>query len=386
MKNMTGGPLQGVRVVEVASVVMGPFAGRVMAQLGAEVIRVEPPVGDVIRRSGQSIHPGMTGTSMSLGDGKRSIAIDLTSDEGAAELVHLIRSADLVLTNHLPKRRVRFGLDWESVKAVNPRAILCTAQGFATGSPQENVPAYDDTVQAASGTCDIYRKSVGEPRFSPYIMADKVSGLVIAYSCMAALYAREATGHAQWVDVPMVDVMTDFNLIEQMNDFTFIPPLGPAGWHRTLAPERRPHKATDGYVCVLPYSDSDWKAFLSLAGVVDSASDGVPYPSNSDRSRNPAAVQDLIATYVSVRSVEEVVEECAAAQIPVQRVNTIEALTEDPYLRGRGTVFPFEHPTEGPIWRTRPNIQFSETPPGVVSPATRVDEDRSGLTWLERGE
>lgn len=373
------GPLAGVTVLEVSSVVMAPMAGRIMAKLGAQVIRVEPPQGDVIRRTGAARHEGMTGAALALGDGKLNIAVDLRTEAGRTELRKLIARSDIVITNHLPKRRPGFGLDWESVREIDETTILCTAQGYSSLSARADVPAYDDTVQAAAGTCDIYAKSDGVPRYAPYVMADKICGLTMVYSVLAALHYRDRTGEGQWVDVPMVDVMADFNLIEQLNDYTFEPALGAAGWHRTLAPARKPHPTQDGWICVLPYTDQNWKDFLHLAGVVTTKNGTVPFPTNRDRNAHTEAVQGIIADYAATRSLAQIVRECSEIGVPVQPVNTIESLMQDPYLRSRDTVELIEHPSEGRIWRSTPNVGFSASPLGSVRVAGSVDQDRDEI-------
>ncbi|WP_150109985.1 CaiB/BaiF CoA transferase family protein [Crystallibacter crystallopoietes] len=373
------GPLAGVTVLEVSSVVMAPMAGRIMAKLGAQVIRVEPPQGDVIRRTGAARHESMTGAALALGDGKLNIAVNLRTEAGRAELRRLIVRSDVVITNHLPKRRPGFGLDWESVREIDDTTILCTAQGYSSLSELADVPAYDDTVQAAAGTCDIYAKSDGVPRYAPYVMADKICGLTIVYSILAALHHRDRTGQGQWVDVPMVDVMADFNLIEQLNDYTFEPALGAAGWHRTLAPARKPHPAQNGWICILPYTDQNWRDFLHLAGVAATTDQTVPFPTNRDRNIHTEAVQGIIADYAATKSIEEIVRECTTIGIPAQPVHTIESLMTDPYLRSRDTVELIDHPSEGKVWRSTPNIGFSATPLAPVRYAGKVDQDRDEI-------
>lgn len=372
------GPLAGVKVAEISSVVMAPMAGRLLAKLGATVVKVEPPQGDVVRHIGARVAPGMSGTAHSLGDGKYNIAIDMGTEEGLEELRGVLGSADIILTNHLPARRRRFGLDWESVRAINPQAILCTAQGYASDSAMADTPAYDDTVQAASGVCDIYSKSEGRPRYAPYVMADKVCALTIVYSVLAALHHRSTHQRGQWVDVPMVDVMVDFNLAEQLNEFSFIPPRGPAGWHRTLAPSRRPHRCLDGWVCVLPYSDRNWSDFLRIAGK-DLHTEKVPFPSNQERNDNMEDVQSVIADYAAGRTTQEILRECGSAGVPVQPVRTLESLVEDDYLRERGTIQETRHPMGHSYFRTTPNISFSGSPLQPVRPATSVDADREDV-------
>ena len=373
------GPLAGVRVAEISSVVMAPMAGRLLAKLGATVVKVEPPRGDVVRRIGASVAPGMSGAAHSLGDGKYNIAIDMSTEEGLAELRGILGSSDIIVTNHLPARRRRFGLDWESVRAIDPRTILCTAQGYAGDSAMADTPAYDDTVQAASGVCDIYSKSEGRPRYAPYVMADKICALTIVYSVLAALHHRDTHGRGQWVDVPMVDVMVDFNLAEQLNEFSFLPPRGPAGWHRTLAPGRRPHRCVDGWVCVLPYSDRNWSDFLRIAGV-DYDAENVPFATNQERNDHMENVQAIIADYAVRRTTREILDECGAAGVPAQPVRTLESLVEDDYLRERGTVQETRHPLGHSYFRTTPNISFSDSPLRPVRPATSVDADREEVT------
>lgn len=369
----TEGPLAGVTVLEISTVVMAPFAGRILAQLGARVVKMEPPGGDPLR--GSAVPPGksMSGTVLILNEGKKSIQVDARTDEGQATLRDLIRKADIVLTNLLPSRRIKYGLDWDDVSAINPRVILCTAQGYGSESPLADRPAYDDTIQAASGLCDINRHAVGYPAYAPFIMADKVSGMAMVYSILAALYRRSQDGQGQWVDVPMLDVMADFNSIEQLNDYAFEPPEGAAGWHRTIDPERKPHPCVDGWVCVLPYTNRDWSEFADLAGrpdLVDDPRSSTP----AARARNIAFTQGAIAAYCEGKSVEEVLTACTARRIPCQDVATLESLTTNPYLLDRGSMTLISHPSEGTYWSPRPGIRFSGTPLGDVTPAPTLDE------------
>ncbi|MGO2859559.1 MAG: CaiB/BaiF CoA transferase family protein [Brevibacterium sp.] len=377
------GPLDGLLVLEVATVIMAPMAGRLLAKLGADVIRVEAPAGDVIRRSGQSRSPGMPGVALSLGDGKRNITLDLKKSDDLETMSQLIKIADMVITNHLPHQREKFALDWGSVSALNPRCILVTAQGFSSDSDSANVPAYDDTIQAASGLSDIYRKSSGTPRYAPYVIADKVCGLSMVYAGLAAVHRRNIAGVGQWVDVPMLDVMADFNLIEQLNDYSFEPPLGEAGWHRTINPARHPHQTKDGWMCILPYSDANWRTFLGLVDPVYSQPEvDIPLPTNRDRNAHVEEMQKIIGEFAEARTNEEVIADCHRSGIPAQAVVTVEDLTTDSYLRGRGSIEMVDNPNAGHHWRTSPNIGYSESPIQPVRPAARIDEDRDTVLAL----
>lgn len=375
------GPLDGLVVVEIATVIMGPLAGRLFAKLGADVIHVEAPGGDVIRRSGQSRNRGMSAAALSLGDGKKNITLDFSDQADQSTLEELIGVADIIVTNYLPRQRQKFGFDWESVAELNPQCVLITAQGFSSTSPEGDQPAYDDIIQAASGLSDVYRKSLGRPQYAPYVVADKVSALSMVYSGLAAIHRRHITGLGQWVDVPMFDVMSDFNMVEQLNDYAFSPPLGDAGWHRTINPARRPHSTTDGWVCVLPYNDRQWEDFLAIDNPAIN-SDNVPFPTNRDRNSHVEETQALIAEFSAQRTTAEVVDLCRAHGVPAQAVNTVEDLVDDDYLKERGTVELVNHPTEGRYWRTTPNVGFSESPLQPVDFASPADGDRNEIMTL----
>lgn len=374
------GPLTGVRVLEVATVIMAPLAGRQLAKLGAEVVKVEPVSGDVIRKSGQSRANGQTGTSLNVNDGKRSVALSFSSPEDLDLLKHLIEECDILITNQLPRRREKYGLDWPAVSKINPRCILVTGQGFATESEYANVPAYDDTIQAASGVCDVYQLSTGTPKYAPYIMADKVVGLTMTYAAIAALYRREITGVGQWVDVPMFDTMVDFNMIEQLSDFAFDPPAGDPGWPRTVNPHRRPHATADGWICIIPYSDQNWRDFLVLAGKQPQGETEAVYLStNKERNAHVEEMQNIIAEYASERTTAQIEVELSEFNIPVQRVNTLEDLVSNEYLNQRNTVEHVERPDVGKYWRTSPNMHFSESPLSPPRTSSATNDDKQSI-------
>jgi len=379
-KEIPSGPLTGVRVLEVATVIMAPLAGRQLAKLGAEVVKVEPVSGDVIRKSGQSRANGQTGTSLNVNDGKRSVALSFSSPEDIDLLKHLIEECDILITNQLPRRREKYGLDWPAVSKINPRCILVTGQGFATESEYANVPAYDDTIQAASGVCDVYQLSTGTPKYAPYIMADKVVGLTMTYAAIAALYRREITGVGQWVDVPMFDTMVDFNMIEQLSDFAFDPPAGDPGWPRTVNPHRRPHATADGWICIIPYSDQNWRDFLVLAGKQPQGETEAVYLStNKERNAHVEEMQNIIAEYASERTTAQIEVELSEFNIPVQRVNTLEDLVSNEYLNQRNTVEHVERPDVGKYWRTSPNMHFSESPLSPPRTSSATNDDKQSI-------
>ncbi|WP_236795571.1 CaiB/BaiF CoA-transferase family protein [Amycolatopsis sp. GM8] len=363
-----GGPLAGIVVIDCTSVVMGPYATSLLADLGAEVIKVEPPAGDVGRRIGPKAADGLSALSLRLLRNKTSVVLDLAADDGRRRLTDLVAGADAVVTNILPSARARLGLDYDSLAAVRPDVVLCTGQAYSSHSDRRDVSGYDDTVQALSGMADSYRLRSGEPAYSPSITADKTCGLLMALATVSALYSRLRDGAGQWVDVPMVDNMAAFNLVEHLGGHAFDPPRGDVGWARSLAPGRRPHPASDGWVCVMPYTDGDWRRFVVLAGREDLLDDP-RFATVGQRSDRSDEVQAVIAGFVAARTVAEVVSSCQGAKIACAPVRTLDSLVDDDYLRERRTVETLEHPTSGHYRNVRLPLDFSRTPLGDDAPA-----------------
>lgn len=374
-------PLDGVTVLEMGTVIMVPYAGKVLRDLGAEVIKAEPPGGDIARRIGLLGSGGSSVLTMNLNAGKRSIVVDAQTAPGRTVLNGLVAWADIIITNLLPQRRERFGLSWEHVSAVNPAAVLVTGQGFASDSDHADVPAYDDIIQAASGVSDTYRLRDGAPRYSPYVVADKVCGMTMAQSALAALHRRAVDGRGCWVDVPMVDTMAAFTLVEHMGGTTFDPPSGDVGWSRVLAPEHRPHPTLDGWVCVMPYTDTNWQRFCELIG----RPDYLTHPqvaTNRDRSADPTMYEQILADYAATRTCAQIEEECSARGIPAQRVTRVDDLVQDPYLSGRPVLTRARHSREGDyIHASSPAVFHGlARPEPVDSPA--LDADRQEILDL----
>lgn len=374
-------PLAGVTVLEVGTVIMAPYAGKVLRDLGADVIKAEPPGGDIGRRIGLTGPGGTSVLAMNLNAGKRSIVVDARAPAGRRVMDRLLAWADIVLTNTLPARREEFGLSWDHVRSVNARAILVTGQGYASDSAQGDSPAYDDIVQAASGLADTYRLRDGEPRYSPYVVADKVCGMTMAQSALAALHRRSVDGEGCWVDVPMVDTMAAFTLVEHMGGATLDPPEGDVGWSRVLAPEHRPHPALDGWVCVMPYTDANWRRFCALI----ERPDYLTHPrvaTNRDRSADPTLYEQILADYAAPRTCAQIEAECAAAGIPVSRVSRIDGLTDDPYLAARPLLTRAHHEREGDyVHVSGPAVFHGRERPGPADSAA-LDGDRREVLAL----
>lgn len=370
--------LDGLKILELGTVIMAPYAGKILADFGADVIKVEQPGGDIGRRIGLTGDSGTSVLTLNLNANKRSIEIDMGCREGRDLLADLIRWSDAIITNLLPRRRARYGLDWETVHGINPQTILCTAQGFSSFSPERDRPAYDDIVQAGSGLSDTYRLRDGQPAYSPNVVADKVCGMTMAQAVLAALHGSRTTGRGTWVDVPMIDTMAAFTLVEHLGGQTYRPPRGDVGWSRVLTPEHRPHRALDGYVCVMPYTDRNWYDFCLLIGRPDYL-DHPDLATNQARTRNPVAYEAVLAEYVAPRTCEQIRQECDSVLIPVQKVVRIDELTGDGYLAESPMLARRHHPTEGEYIHVGSPVTFSDHPRPPIREASQLDADRADI-------
>jgi crotonobetainyl-CoA:carnitine CoA-transferase CaiB-like acyl-CoA transferase len=261
------GPLQGIRVLDLTTVVMGPYACQLMGDYGADVIKVEPPDGDVMRLSGPMKRPGMGHLFLSTNRSKRSIVIDLKTPEGREPLLRLAKQTDVLLYNIRPQAMARLGVGYEDLRAVNPRLVYVGALGFSQRGPYRARPAYDDLIQRMSGIPWLSLKAgSAEPRYAPVILADRIVGLQVAFAAMAALRHRDVSGEGQRVDVPMFENLLTIVLGEHLAGSLFEPAIAEAGYQRSLAHNRRPHRTLDGYICTLVYTDKHWRSFFAAIG------------------------------------------------------------------------------------------------------------------------
>lgn len=376
------GPLAGLRVLDITSVIMGPYATAQLGDMGADVIKVEPPTGDVARRLGPSRNPGMSAITLNLGRNKRSAVLDRGDEADLERLAELIATCHIVITNLRPGSRRRLGLDWPEVHRANPAAILCTAQAFASQSEKGDEPAYDDVIQAVSGMSDLYRRAWGTPGLSPSVLADKICGLVIVNCVLAALHSRASTGQGQWVDVPMADTMLAFNLVEHLAGRTFEPPIGGIGWSRTLVSERRPHQAVDGWICVMPYTDQNWIDFFGAAGRPDLAADS-RFADSGARHENSVDLQRELANLISQRTVSEWLRHCRRRGIAAQPVLDLDEIDQNSYYAARHALIDARHPTEGDYKLIRFPADFSATPITDYRPASPIGPHLATIGWLE---
>jgi len=354
-----GGPLAGVRVVDLTTVVVGPICTRTLADYGADVIKVEAPGGDLLRTMAEgSRHPGMSGKFINFNRNKRSIVLDLKKPEGHAALLRLIGRTDVFVSNVRPEALARAGLDPASLAAKYPRLIHCSILAFGRDGRYFNRPAYDPVVQSLSGVAGTLARATGEPRFVPMVMSDHVSGLIAAQCIGFALYRREKTGKGEAIDVPMLENMASFVASEHLGAMTFDPPVGPSGDGRLLSPDYRPLPTQDGYITVRPNTNAQAFAFFDAIGRPELKTDP-RFDSAASRTRNAKAYFQVQREGLGGRTTDEWVELFDKLDVPAARYNSIDDLLTDPHLKDVGFFKEEDHPSEGKIRRTRLANVFS---------------------------
>src|SRR5260221_121316 len=261
------GPLEGVRVLDLTTVVMGPFATQILGDFGADVIKVEPPDGDVIRSAWPFRNPGMGSIFLNTNRNKRSVVLDLKQPAALEAFLLLAKKADVLVYNVRPQAMARLKLSYEEVKKANPKIIYVGCFGYSQRGPNAAKAAYDDMIQGACGIpWLLHKQGASQPRYAPMIVADRSVDQQVASAVSAALYYREKSGKGQRIDVPMYEHLLQMILGDHLGGYTFEPPHGPPGYIRILSPDRRPFETRDGYVCALIYNDKQWKGFLQVIG------------------------------------------------------------------------------------------------------------------------
>jgi crotonobetainyl-CoA:carnitine CoA-transferase CaiB-like acyl-CoA transferase len=344
MPSTTTGPLHGVRVLDLSSVVMGPLATQILGDLGADVITVEDPRGTLIRVMTPGPVPQLSGIALNLLRNKRNIVLDLKDPADRERALDIAATVDIVITNLRPGTLRRLRLTYEDVAAVRPDIVYCQAQGYPTDSAQADAPAYDDVIQAGSGIPDTFRRQGGDPVLVPTLVADKVSGLTIAYAVLAAFIHRERTGEGQRVEVPMIDVLTAFTLVEHAGAATAVPPQGPPGYPRILNAERQPQRTADGWINVLAYTRKNYEDLFREGGRPELVEDERILSARA-RIANADSLYRDVAGILTQRSTAEWLDFCDEAGIPASAIPTLEelvdALPEDDHpLAGRYKVIP----------------------------------------------
>jgi crotonobetainyl-CoA:carnitine CoA-transferase CaiB-like acyl-CoA transferase len=370
-----GAPLEGVKIVEMTSVVLGPYACQMLGDLGADIIKIEPPGGDTNRNLGPyRTHSDMASLFVGCNRNKRSIVLDLKSPRGKEVALKLIADTDVVVHNFRPGAMHRLGMDYEQVKSVKPDIIYCATYGYSKKGPYGSKGALDDSIQAASGIAALNEMVLGEPRYLPTVVADKTTALFVVQAVLAALLHKEKTGEGQEIEVPMFESLASFVMVEHLWGQTFEPPIGKAGYVRLMAEHRKPYRCADGlYLAVLPYWDAHWRTFCELSGNPELADD----PRFIDMKTRLKNINDSYAAtgaIIATRPRQEWLDLFGNTNVPMMVVNGLDDLVHDPHLEASGFWREFDHPDEGRIRMTAPPINLSQTPASIRRLAPRLGE------------
>ena len=339
-------PLDGIRILDLSTVVLGPYASQILAEYGAEVIKIETPEGDSTRRTGPSTEEGMGAIFLGVNRGKKSVVLDLKKADGRETLLKLVDSADVLMHSIRPQKLSAIGLDPKTLRIRNPKLVYVGLHGFAEDGPYGGMPAYDDIIQGLSGCAGLMERQSGTAQYYPTIAADKISGLVAAHAILAALFKRERSGEGSFVEVPMLESMVAFNLVEHMYGNHFDPPLAAPGYPRLLNPYRKPFRTLDGYLCAMPYTDQHWKRFFIEAGEPALAEDP-RFANISLRTKNIEALYEIADRIIPTRTTAQWLEVCARLEIPASRMNRLEDLQADEHLAATGFFHTIEDPAMG---------------------------------------
>jgi len=355
------GPLKGVRILDLTSVVMGPYAMQILGDMGADIIKVESPQGDIMRHMGRGRSPAMGPIHLAVNRNKRSLVLDLKQESAKAVLAKLIPTADVFIHTMRPSAIEGLGFGYERVRALKSSIVYCGAYGFGKDGPYASKAAYDDIIQGMSGMCGINTHLAGKPQYSPTILCDKIGGLTIAYAILGALFHQLRSGEGQFVEVPMFETMVSFLLIEHLWDRVHDSKHGQAGYPRILTQLRKPHQTKNGYLCVVPYTDKNWRDLFELGGRPELAKDE-RYATATGRSLNYETLFPLLAEIMSERTSEEWLADMGRLNIAVGPVNTLEDLFEDPHLAAVGAFVKVQHLSEGELTLVNAPVRYSATP------------------------
>ena len=370
-RNKPAGPLAGVRILDLSSIVLGPLATLPLAGLGADVIKIEAPEGDNVREAGVMRHEGggMGHVFMHNNRGKRSLVLDLKQPAARAVLLRLAQDADVLLSNIRPAAMKRLGLDYAALQALNPRLVYVNACGFSARGPYADRPAYDDLIQGATAIPWLMQQyGSAKPAYAPVSLADRVTGLHVVYAITAALFARERSGKGQEVEVAMFESVAHFVLADHLAGRSFVPDEGESGYDRLLSHDRAPYRTKDGYLCVLIYNDKHWRNFFAAIGHPELFADP-RFSTQRRRSRNIRAVYAWVASVMPTRTTAERQGLLDKADIPHQTINSIDDLLDDPHLRATGFIGEDEQPGQGRVRTLGNPTSWSGTPLGPMRPA-----------------
>jgi crotonobetainyl-CoA:carnitine CoA-transferase CaiB-like acyl-CoA transferase len=380
--------LEGIRIIDLTTVIFGPYATQMLADLGADVIKIESAQGDTPRYMGQfKTTPFMGGTHLTVNRGKKSVVLNLKTPEDAAVLRELLATADIFVHNVRAKAITKLGFGYDAVKAIKPDIIYAHFTGFSQDGPWKDLPAYDDVIQAATGTTSLLSKVDGnpKPRYLPSLIADKVSGTYGAQAMLAALVHKLRTGEGQHVEVPMLDCFASFMLTEHLQDSVFEPPLGPPGYPRQLDPERQPFPTADGHIVIVPYTDAKVVQLFTLLGNPEFLTQP-PFDTPMGRFQNMTPIYAQIAQLTPAKSSADWIALLTEHDLPAMPIADLDEVFDNPHLKATGFFQLAEHPTEGMIRQMRPPVRYSVDPDRPIGFAPTLGEHNDEIKNKGDGE
>ncbi|MBM3514105.1 MAG: CoA transferase [Alphaproteobacteria bacterium] len=356
------GPLHGIRVLELTSVVLGPWAAQILGDMGADIIKIEAPHGDSNRNLGASrATKNMAALYLTCNRNKRSLVLDLKQESAKAALRALIKTADVFFHNNRPQTMEKLGFDYAKVRAINPKIVYCGAYGYRKDGPYGERGALDDSIQAVSGIAMLNKMVLGEPRYLPTIVADKTTAITSVYGILGALFHRERTGEGQELEIPMYETLVNYVMAEHLWGKTFDPPLGPAGYVRLMSQERKPYPTKDGFIAILPYLDAHWETFCKKSGRTDLLEDP-RFTTLAKRVANIDQTYQETAKTMATRTTKEWIDIFGETSVPTIVVNTLDDLVTDEHLVATGFWKTINHPTEGKLRTPAFPVNYSATP------------------------
>jgi len=375
------GPLNGIRIIDLSSTLMGPYASQILGDLGAEVIKVEPPQGDVVRNVGASKNNGMGALFLNNNRSKKSIQIDLKKEEGRNLLTHMIERADVLMYNMRPQAMSRLGLTYEKLKKINPQLIYAGMHGFGCNGPYANRPAYDDLIQAASGLAHLYtyRDSNKQPAYVPNAISDRVGAFMAVIAILSALWERTISQKGQELQIPMFESMVHFVLSDHLDGLSFDPPLNDGGYMRQLSKYRKPYRTKDGFIGVLFYTDEHWQRFFQAIGQPEIFFSDPRYKSMESRQKYVDEIYAELEKIFVEDTTQYWMRLLIKADVPAMPLNDFKGLLNDPHLKAIDFFRLEKHPTEGVVRTMNVPMNFSRTKPKPKKLAPTLGEDTANV-------
>lgn len=369
------GPLEGLRILDMTSVLMGPFATQLLADMGADVIKVESPEGDTVRHLGPMRNPGMSAGFLHVNRNKRSIVLDLKNEGARESLLELARTVDVFVSNVRPAALARLGLSYEDFTRVNPSIIYMTLVGYGQKGPYAARAAYDDMIQAVCAIPSLIAQvGDGVPRYVPLAMVDRIVGQAAATAILAATIHKMKTGEGQSVEIPMFETMVPYVMSEHMAGHTYVPPAGETGYKRLLAPSRQAYATADGHVCTVLYNTQHWRSFFELVGAGEKYRLDPRVATIAARTHHISELYAEVASYLRTKPTAYWLQELTRLDIPVMPLHTLESLLQDPHLEAVGFFKKTVHPTEGALVEMSGLGTWSRTPPVMARPVPLLGE------------